>query len=396
MRGEKIEMKFQRVGALSIIAVMVLGLLNGAEVKAQHGQHPTMPGMKFYLHVYFGDKSMQGPLDTPLDIVSTSSPSKPNQLILLPSPWPSISVLEYLPNAELRQDAVASLDGEPAIQLAIEGPKHSYERWLIAGDSERNRLTSFIGTWRMMGVKTRAERDTLWSQFETEMTRDPVLRARRTEEGKVVELPMTAELARKLPDSPCTIRVLEFMPHYGIDDSTSKAVNQSDKRLNPAAHIEIDCAGTLERRWVFAKFPNYSTGKDSDLNVQVALDCPVDAERAVPDFAFVATTKNGVELWSRAEGKARATPVKPNGTVKITGSQYTFSIRTFVAAAELKETFVSAGKGGEPAILLSMDGAEGDRSELWLSRSKARTLPTQLGPLTLIFDSRGGSSAGGH
>jgi hypothetical protein len=118
------------------------------------------------------------------------------------------------------------------VELSIAGPKQSFRRWLMAGDPERNRLSSYIGTWRFMAVKSKEERDALWRQFETEFTRAPEIVVRG--EGTSNEQRIAAEVGRTyaLDDQRGKITVKKFHPDCGMDRTTGEATNQSERRKN--------------------------------------------------------------------------------------------------------------------------------------------------------------------
>ena len=80
-----------------------------------------------------------------------------------------------------------------------------------------------------------------------------------------------------LDDLDCKIRVRKFYPDYAMDRTTLIPINQSDRRRNPAALVDIEHDGVTEARWVFAKFPGFQSRDSVKLPYQVTLDCPAQS-----------------------------------------------------------------------------------------------------------------------
>ena len=332
-------------------------------------------------------------LDSPL------GEAKLRQTIELPAPCEPIQLVRYLPSATMEQEVVPEDGGRgrPAIELFISGPTQSYKRWLIADDPDRNRLVSFIGTWRYMAVADRGQRDELLKQFETELTRGPRITVSRPGIEGVHEFDLSVGTVQRIGDLDCTVRVLDFYPHYAMDRETMTPTNRSDRRQNPAVHIEIEHRDVTERRWVFSKFPDFTADPTSGLPFRVTLDCPGESTRAVPDFALVTVSGKKTEAWTRNDGKTSTSPLRVKESVPIPGSRYVFSITAFVSAGRMVERFVRAEPGkGVPVILIRVPGEAETQTELWLESGKPRTVLTPHGVLTVSFGARPSQPTGAH
>jgi len=355
-----------------------------------HTVHPLMQGERLYLHCQLLNHPPSATVVAPLAIQSPLREQQPDQLIELPAGAPPIHVLRFLPNATMEQSVVPAANGggRPAVEVSIEGPTQSYRRWLVADDPERNRLTSYIGGWRFMSVADRAERDELLRQFETEFTRDPMLTVSRADGGGGHSLAIKVDTVQTLDDLACKIRVRKFYPDYAMDRTTLIPINQSDRRRNPAALVEIEHDGVTEARWVFAKFPGFQSRESDRLAYQVTLDCPAESVSDVPDFVLVTIGRQTNEVWQREAGATTSRPLIQDDAVAIPHSPYHFRVTSFAPNARMIEEYRSVEKGkGGPALEIEYANAAGSPTKLWLELGHNRNVNTPAGPMIVSFDS---------
>jgi hypothetical protein len=369
-------------------------LLGAAVVRAQpagHGVHPPLPDQEFYLQCRLHTAGAPTVVEALVKLPSPSAPAELHQTVELPAPLAPLQLKRYLPQALLEQNVVPA-DGPqavPAVGLSIDGPKQSFQRWLVANDPQRNRLVSFIATWRYMRVGDPPQRDELFAQFTEELIRPPKLRVSRLDGTDEHELAVRVGSVHTLDDLGCTLRIRSFYSHFGIDKDNAEPVNQSDKRLNPAVLVELEYDGEKEDRWAFAKFPDFSMHTSEAVPVRIRLDCPVEQTRAVPDFAVVTIGEALQEVWTRHAGKTVSKRVALDEPVEIPGSSYTFRIARFVPAGKLIEDYrAGGGRGATAALQLETIDASGERVVLWLPLGKQRVVSTTAGLLQVGFGPR--------
>ncbi|UCC30143.1 MAG: hypothetical protein JSU86_18335 [Phycisphaerales bacterium] len=372
---------------LSVLGVSVGSALAGAQ-KSGHGAHPILSGQKLVFQCRFEAEGGPRALRVALELPSPGDPRWLNQTVELPAPLPPIRIVQYLPNAVYEQEVVAdsSTAAKPAVQLSIDGPKLSYRRWLVAGDSERNRLLSLIATWRYMAVTDQRERDELLTQFENELTRDPVLIISRKDGSVARKLEARPGSVHTLNDLSCTVRVQKFFPHFAFDDETKEPINKSDNLLNPAALVQVQHRGQTEQRWLFSKFPDFDRHGTWDLPYRLALDCPLERQSTDPDYAVVTVGRTAHEVWVRHDGQTTTKPIGPEQPIDITGSRYTFHIARAVPSGRFVEGFrTTEEKGGVTALQIEYAVASGENRRLWLEIGKQRVVNTAQGPIMVAF-----------
>ncbi|MCP4251154.1 MAG: hypothetical protein GY778_29300 [bacterium] len=389
----------QRVHALPLVwfAVAACPAVYGAP--PGHGLHPPMPDQQLFLQCHLGHGDEAILTEVAIDLPSPTTVANLDQIVLLPAPLPPLKLEQYLPGAVLVQDVVpdSSPGAKPAVHLSIDGPSQHYLRWLVADDTDHDALISLIGTWRFMAVKTAEQRDELFRQFETELTREPTVYVSRRGKERAVQVPARPKTVRELKELGCTVRVLDFMPHFGLDDKTKEPVNRSDQRLNPAVLVEVEGRGQRDQRWIFSKFPEYQANERSELPFEVRLECAVAKQSSTPDFMLLTVGVSPPEAWIRQDGKTTVKRLKVDEKIVIAGSQYTFHIARFESAGKLVESFRPAEGGrGVRALRVRARDTAGQERTVWLEMGKQRVLATAVGPLTLNFNSRRSAPPGAH
>jgi hypothetical protein len=374
------------------------GLLSGVMVFAitvaqpyAYGLHPPRPGQPLYLYcqMELDNKTLEA--EVPLEMSSSLVHHELDQVVQFAEAVPALHLKEFLPNAALKQRAVAHTgeDAGRAILVSIEGPTQSFQRWLVANDPARNRLVSFIATWRYMAVDTPGHRDDLLEQFKTELSREPTVLVERTDTGQSAELPAEAGTVWPLPELKCKVSVKTFLPDFSIDSKSGKPVRKTGKRVNPAALVRVEHEGKSEERWVFAKFPEFRSDAEQSLPFRFTLDCPLEKQSTAPDFLLLTVGEDAHEVCTRRDDKTVTTRISRGDEVKIAGSQYSFKIAGYLPSARLIEEYEPSEQHGHvSALRLEMKGENGQPVSYWLEISRQRSIPTEHGPMTVVFSPR--------
>lgn len=353
-----------------------------------HGAHPPRPDQPLYLYcqIEIGKEIVE--TEVPLQLTSSLQQARLDQVVKVAPSVPPLHLKEYLPRAALDQHAIAVTgpDAGRAIQVSIDGPTQSFQRWLVANDEARNRLISLIGTWRYMAVDSPRQREDLFEQFKNELTREPRLLVERTDTGRSAEVPATAGTVWQLADLGCKVSVQTFLPDFAMDTKTGKPTKNSDKRVNPAALVDIEYKDKHEQRWAFAKFPGFRAGLEESLPFRVTLDCPLEKQSRTPDYLLMTVGHDAHEVWTREDDNTAVKRVSIDEKVPIAHSQYTFKIASYLPSARLAEEYrPSEDHSAVAALRVETTDSKGDPTVVWLEFGKQRLIPTEQGPMTAVF-----------
>ena len=312
------------------------------------------------------------------------------QVVALPAPLSPVRLARYLPAAVLEQTVEPDTKGkgQPAVELSVEGPAQAAIRWLIAGDLQRNRLISYIATWRYMAVTDRKQRDALYDQFKNELTRPPALTIARLDGANPHLLEAAEGKSAAFDDLRCKVRVKKFFPHFAMNKETKEASNLSDQRVNPAALVEVERDGKRNERWVFSEFPEYGVDTEA-IPFRLGLDCPLAKQSQSLDFMLISVGSTGHEAWTRQRGQVIAQPLAVDDMVSVAGTNYKFRIKKFVPSSRLVERYKPAEAiGAVRALRVETRTSEAGPETIWLESGKQSIVRTPVGPMTIVFGPR--------
>ncbi len=375
---------------LLTIALVAMGGLTGVASGQTPGfaAHPPIMNEEYVFRYRLENAGDEAKGEVKLAMSSPVLPVELNQVITLPGESGSVTLRRYIPRAVREQTVVADETGASpsAVLVSIDGPSQSYQRWLIAGDPERNRLSSLIGHWRYIAVDNRKQRDLLFSEFKTERTRGARILVSKMDGSGLVKKTAKSDTVHKIPELGCTVRVKELFHDFAVDTKTAKHINKSDKRMNPAALVEIEHDGRREERLVFAKFPDYGSDTADALPIRVELDWALHERKPVPAYVVTTINKKDNESWSRFQGDSKSEPLKIGLKMPIPASAYTFHLQRFVPSGRLVEGFKpSETKGSVTALEIETIGASGERITTWLEMDVKRIVDTAHGKLAVEF-----------
>lgn len=77
--------------------------------------------------------------------------------------------------------------------------------------------------------------------------------------------PIATGKRHQVGNSGYYIEMLKYLPDFVIDVEGKEADTRSQEPNNPALLIKVDGPNGAEERWVFAKFPNFTTGNDKSI-----------------------------------------------------------------------------------------------------------------------------------
>jgi len=374
------------LGVLCLAQAALWSSAHRALAETEVGHHPPMAQQQYVLEVGFSDATGPQVVRAPIDLADPTAPATFDQTVALPAPLTAIHVREFLPDAQLRQEARRdnTPGALPATLVSIEGPTQSIRRWLVAGDPQRNRVTSLIGTWRFMTADDRDDHDQLLQDFETEHTRPPMLHVARPNGSSAGSFLAEPGTIHEVPGLSGRLRVRAFYPHYAISDKTNKPTNLSFKRVNPAILIELEAGDIREQRWVFAQFPDYTTGVPQRIPWKVTLDCPAEGKAPRPDMAAVFTRPSTWEVWIRHAGRTQVHDARPDTYFDVPSSQYRFRLEQLIPSARLVESYRPVDdQNGVQAIRVESVDEAGRPVAIWLTPNKLHIMSTRHGSMTL-------------
>ena len=167
-----------------------------------------------------------------------------------------VEILRYLPDLvweeEVLNDAAAP---QEAVELSLSTTGKDNPTWLMAGQSVR--LGSVSAIFRVASDQEELNRLLSPPSKEGSNSKGTV---RVEYAGKKYDFSYEECLDDPVPlgETGCTLKVLRYLPH-AIVGGDKKLISKSDNPVNPAIEAEITGPEGTEKRYAFAKFPNFGS-----------------------------------------------------------------------------------------------------------------------------------------
>ncbi len=330
---------------------------------------------KFQLVSYVKSKDRQKVLDVKL-----------GKRTRIPGSDYKVTIKDYIPDAELKQEAINSSDipDNPAIFVRLFGSdKAAAEGWLLAND--RNYYED-----RKQGL--RVEYIWLPSQQEIEKAISSVgttgVTVSAEVSGQSIDYPMELQKVFKIEGTEYTIKMLQYVLNYGDIRPVSEQPGD-----NPAVQVEINGPEGVESRWVFEKFPDWDKMHHAKYK-NVKLSCS--------GIANTHMAKNTVKIFQSPDGRQDIVYIKDKRVVETmpwelekryaiadTGNQVTVA-NYFPSFDFKKEVIKKSDTVGTPAIYVEVDGPSGKVDDWLFSNNQYATWYTDNN-FALVYESTGES-----
>lgn len=254
--------------------------------------------------------------------------------------------------------------GQPVVEVSLSNSGRDDPVWLFAG--KRVSLGSVTATF----VSARSDegmRGLLESTPAGSKSSSGLVKIRY--DGVQFDIPLDDGLERAVPlgDTGATVRVLRYLPHALVENK--QLVNKSNRPVNPAVEIEIVGPSGSEKRYAFAKFPEFSSihGKQRIEGLEVAFVAPRDES---PRTAVEVISGPSGEMYVRFNhgGEPVVRKLDVGAAVESPWAGERFAVLRRFERARLAWTIEAVNpvrKNREPALLLRYREAEQTRQK-WI------------------------------
>ncbi len=199
-----------------------------------------------------GAQRVDAPINVPRGVLTRQEPVELGAPPLTFGPL-TVTVDQYLAHSRWDRNVVNDSPLEqPAVEVTLTGPSGSMTDWVFADQSTELGIMD-VAFSRVRGAKA----------WEAALSSAPAEdggagSVKISYLGKSYELPLDAcmEQAAAVGESGLTVRVWQYLPHAVVGPE-GKVASASDQPVNPAIDVEVTSAGGRERRFAFAKFPDF-------------------------------------------------------------------------------------------------------------------------------------------
>lgn len=332
---------------------------------------------KFQLVSYVKSKDRQKVLEV-----------KPGKRYRVPGSDYKVTIKDYIPDAELRQEPINVTDkpDNPAVFVKLFGSEQvAAEGWLLA--HERNSYDDKKQNLRIeyLWLPSQEELDKTISSTETTI---PKLSVSIPDKGLFQEYPMNLNKTFKLEGTGCTVTMLQYVLNYG----DKRPLNEQPPD-NPAVQVEINGPEGAETRWIFEKFPDWDKMHPSKYK-NLKLTCS--------GIGSTYMAKNTIRVLQSSEGKQVIVYIKDKrviGTVPWElGKKYTvpdtdhqIMVTDYFPSFDFKqEVMKKSDQVGVPATLVEIEGPRG-KMESWIFSNNPYATWYTDNNFALLYESTGES-----
>jgi hypothetical protein len=374
---------YSRVAAVAIVTIAAMVLLTNRVWAMSAGPHHRFLTGPWELVVRMG---LEGEgLRFPVTVSDENKPQKLDTVLPVAGTPIKIWLETYIPDLKWETTAVKHPGGGVAAKLTIEGDGLDQEIWLSSGDLARQSISSSIGgvaIRKLHDPKTAEKlvRGLLGSKAVGILSVWP--------EDSNLPLEYVANLAETItiPKSKYKLTVLEYMPHYSVDTSTKKVVNQSERPINPAVKVAIDDGQRTSERWLWTKFPS-TPHKETKLPLRMRF---TDFDLRGAKGKHILVVAPGYEPWLllSEKGKRRVEKAVLGRFYPFTDEQYSFRIEKIMDGAIIKTEWKNRSENLlRPAIIAAVK-QNGTAQQTVLELNKPFHLRTKFGTLVLLYRRR--------
>ena len=326
-------------------------------------------------------------------------PVKPGKKINIPGSNYAVTIKDYFPDAEYRQEAINTSNepDNPAIYVQMLDSNHvTAEGWLLAkdrnwyNDTKRDLKVEYL--W--------ADNDEEYERFAKAVGKGTKPKLDIAIEGKNIFKSVLVEEGKSISidGTDYVVEIKQLALDYANRDAPLKE-QSSD---NPAVRVEISGPQGAETRWTFSKYPDYWDKAHQAKYKDVKLTCNVP-----DDFS---ETANSLKIVQNKEGKQTLSYISGGKLINITDWEIEKSydidetglqmriVKYFPSHSAKRDVVRRSGNHeghnhgpgehvGTPAISIEMEGPRGKVSDWMIANNPPMWYPDRN--FALLYEQSG-------
>ncbi|NOT02040.1 MAG: hypothetical protein HOP29_15610 [Phycisphaerales bacterium] len=190
--------------------------------------------------------------------------------------------------------------------------------------------------------------------------------------------------------SPYTVRALRYFPHATVGQDG--VVNASSKPVNPAVEIELAGPSGVERKWVFANFPDFnaSHGDTKSPELKIALEAPTSSVSAADIEILTGPGDAAFVGFATADGDKPARRIETGQPVETPWPGATLTLRSRFDRARVTQEVRAIEPPREarvPALLVDLVAGD-ETAPMWIHKHRPARATVNGVPFELTYADR--------
>ena len=178
-----------------------------------------------------------------------------DKVLPLPDSAVNIRLTKYLPDLKRSVSGVEDSSGNAIALIHAWGPGLDQDMWLDASDAKKRGITSSAGGMKLVEMHDPKKLEEMLNQL-TQKKSVGILSVWPDKAKKPLQFVIKKGQSLSIPESDCSLKILDYMPHYSIDAKSKKVKNSSKQPLNPAIEVRCTKGDSTTEQWLWSKFPS--------------------------------------------------------------------------------------------------------------------------------------------
>ena len=341
----------------------------------------------------------RAPIRFPVEVADVDKTTDLDKVLPLPGSVVKIHVTKYLPDLQWIVSGVEDSSGSVIALINAWGPGLDQDMWLDAADAMKRGITSRAGGMKLVEIHDPKKLEGMLKQLARGKSVG-ILSVWPDKAKKPLQFVIEKGQSVSIPESDCSLKILDYIPHYSIDAKTRKVTNASKEPVNPAIKVRCTKGDSTIEQWLWSKVPSSPHSKDK---------LPLRVEFTEFDFGkkagryILAGAADG-EPWIMffRDGKVVAKKAETGKDYPLSNTQYAVTIKEYYGSGIIKHEWKNGDESlAHPAIIATVQKGQ-KKKELVLELNKPSRYVSEDGDaMTFLFGRKSnpgmkGGGMGGH
>ncbi|RKY07244.1 MAG: hypothetical protein DRP66_07180 [Planctomycetota bacterium] len=256
------------------------------------------------------------------------------------------------------------------------------DMWLDAADARKRGITSSAGGIKLVEIHDPKKLEEMLKQLAMGKSVG-ILSVWPDKAKKPLQFVIKKGQSLSIPEFDCSLKILDYMPHYSIDAKTRKARNVSKQPVNPAIKVRCTKGDSTTEQWLWSRFPSSPHSKAK---------LPFRSEFTAFDFGkkagrYILAGAADSELWIMffKDGKVVAEKARTGKDYPLSDAKYAVAIKEYYGSGIIKDEWKNGDESlVRPAIIATVQKGQKEK-EMVLEMGKRGRYSDDDEAITLLF-----------
>jgi hypothetical protein len=293
-----------------------------------------------------------------------------------------IRLTKYLPDLQWSVSGVEDSSGSVIALINAWGPGLDQDMWLDAADARKRGITSSAGGMKLVEIHDPKKLEGMLKQLARGKSVG-ILSVWPDKAKKPLQFVIKKGQSVSIPESDCSLKILDYMPHYSIDAKTRKVSNASKEPVNPAIKVRCTKGDIAMEQWLWSKFPSSPHSKDK-LPLRVEF-MEFDFGKKTGRYILAGAADSEPWIMFLKDGKVVAEKAETGKDYPLSDTQYAVTIKEYYGSGIIKHEWKNGDESlGHPAIIATVQKGQKEE-ELVLEMGKPGRYSDDGEAMTLLF-----------